>query len=225
MVARTRIKVCCIGSASEARLAISHGADALGFVGPMPSGPGVIDNDLIADLVPSVPPPVATFLLTSETEPDAITAHVHHCGANTVQIVDHIEPSNYPMLRNGLPGVRLVQVIHVEGPESIALAKTMAKLADALLLDSGTPSVDIKKLGGTGRTHDWSLSREIVQATSCPVFLAGGLRPENVGEAIRAVRPYGVDVCTGLRKRAEERKPTRSNQIEGLCERSLAGRC
>lgn len=198
-MARTRIKICCISSLEEARLAIEHGADAIGLVGPMPSGPGVIDNGLIAEVAPTVPPPVATFLLTSETAPEAIIAHVKACGTNTVQLVDHIAPADYPALRAGLPGIQLVQVIHVAGSHSVDEAMTMGRLVDALLLDSGRPSLSIKELGGTGRVHDWSVSRAIVQTCPCPVFLAGGLRPENIGRAIREVRPYGVDLCTGVR--------------------------
>ncbi len=198
-MARTRIKICCISSVQEARLAIAQGADALGLVGPMPSGPGVIDNAEIASIARSVPPPVATILLTSETKPEAIIAHARACGTSTVQLVDHIKPGDYPALRQGLSGIKLVQVIHVEGPDALDEAERMSSLADALLLDSGRPSATVRELGGTGRTHDWSLSRRIVQAASCPVFLAGGLRPENIGQAIRDVSPYGVDLCTSVR--------------------------
>ena len=196
---RTRIKICCIGSIEEAALAIAHGADALGLVGPMPSGPGVIDDDLIADIVDTVPPPVSTFLLTSETTSDGIVHHARRCRADTIQLVDQVEPDAYPIIRAALPSRRLVQVIHVEGEETIGVAKEAAELADALLLDSGRPSADAKELGGTGRTHDWEISRAIVEACPCPVFLAGGLTPGNVGEAIREVRPFGVDLCSGVR--------------------------
>ncbi|MGH1477674.1 MAG: phosphoribosylanthranilate isomerase [Geminicoccales bacterium] len=198
-MARTRIKICCIGSVDEAELAVKQGVDALGLVGPMPSGPGVIDNGLIAAIAAKVPPPVATFLLTSETVPSAIVDHARACRTNTVQLVDHVAPDDYASIRKELPGVRLVQVIHVEGWASIDEAVSMGRVADALLLDSGRPSAQVRELGGTGRTHDWSLSRAIVEATGCPIFLAGGLRPENVGEAIVQVRPYGVDLCTGVR--------------------------
>lgn len=198
-MARTRIKICCISSRDEAEIAVGQGTDALGLVGPMPSGPGVIDDGLIAEIAASVPPPVGTFLLTSETRPQAIIDHAKACRTNVVQLVDHVASENYPVLRRGLPGIRLVQVIHVEGSGSIEEAVAFSSLADALLLDSGRPSAAVRELGGTGRTHDWSLSRAIVDAASCPVFLAGGLRPDNVGEAIRAVRPYGVDLCTGVR--------------------------
>jgi phosphoribosylanthranilate isomerase len=196
---RTRVKICCIGSKAEAGLAVAAGADALGLVGPMPSGAGAIDDALIAAIAPTVPPPIATFLLTSETEPDAIVAHARRCGTDTVQLVDHVDAAAYRRLRASLPGVRLVQVIHVEGPESVDAALAAAERADAVLLDSGRPNAAVKELGGTGRTHDWSISKTIVNACPRPVFLAGGLRPDNVADAIRAVRPFGVDLCTGVR--------------------------
>jgi phosphoribosylanthranilate isomerase len=197
---RTRIKICCIQSESEARLAIAQGADALGLVGTMPSGPGPIDDELIASIAARVPPPVATFLLTSETEADAIIAHARRCRTNTLQLVDRVAHSAYPRLREALPGVKLVQVIHVSGEQSVSDAGAAAAHADALLLDSGQPHATIKVLGGTGRVHDWALSRRIVDAAPCPVFLAGGLRPDNVAAAIATVRPFGVDVCTGVRR-------------------------
>jgi phosphoribosylanthranilate isomerase len=195
-----RVKICCIASQEEAALAVGHGAAALGLVGPMPSGPGVIEDRLIAQIALTVPPPVATFLLTSETEAEAIVDHARRCGTNTVQLVDAVEPSVYEAIRRALPHLKIVQVIHVSGPQSVADAQARAPLVDALLLDSGRPSAAVKELGGTGRTHDWSLSREIVAAVDRPVFLAGGLRPENVAEAIRQVRPFGVDLCSGVRR-------------------------
>lgn len=200
MQRRTRIKICCIVSPEEAALAIAHGADALGLVGAMPSGPGVIDDDLISEIVDTVPPPVSTFLLTSETEAGRIVHHARRCRADTIQLVDRVAPDAYPIIRAALPSRRLVQVIHVEGEKSIETATSAARLADAILLDSGRPSAELKELGGTGRTHDWAISRAIVEACPCPVFLAGGLKPDNVGEAIREVRPFGVDLCTGVRR-------------------------
>jgi phosphoribosylanthranilate isomerase len=166
----------------------------------MPSGPGPIDDDLIAAIAARVPPPVATFLLTCETEAEAIIDHARRCRTNTLQLVDRIADGAYPRLRRALPGIKLVQVIHVAGEESVAEAVAAAAYADALLLDSGQPHAPIKVLGGTGRVHDWALSRRIVEAVACPVFLAGGLRADNVGAAIATVRPFGVDVCTGVRR-------------------------
>ena len=195
-----RVKICCIASVGEAALAVRHGAAALGLVGPMPSGPGVIDDPLIAEIAASVPPAVATFLLTSETEPEAVVDHVRRCGTDTVQIVDAVEPAVYRALRRAAPAVKIVQVIHVTGPEALTEAQARAPLVDALLLDSGRPRAPIKELGGTGRVHDWSLSQRIVAEVSRPVFLAGGIRPENAREATRQVRPFGIDLCSGVRR-------------------------
>ncbi len=195
-----RIKICCISSVAEGALAVRHGAAALGLVGRMPSGPGVIDDRLIAEIAASVPPPVATFLLTSETEPEGIVDHVRRCGTNTVQIVDAVQPAAYRALRRAVPAVKIVQVIHVTGPEALTEAKARAPLVDALLLDSGRPQATVRELGGTGRVHDWSLSKRIVDEVSRPVFLAGGIRPENAAEAFRKVRPFGIDLCTGVRR-------------------------
>jgi phosphoribosylanthranilate isomerase len=198
-VKRTRIKICCIASLAEARLAIASGADALGLVGAMPSGPGAIDDDAIARIAASVGPPVATFLLTSETAAAGIIAHARRCRTNVLQLVDRVAPQDYPRVRAALPGVKLVQVVHVTGPEVVGEAEAAAPHVDALLLDSGDPKAAVRLLGGTGRTHDWSISRRIVDAVDAPVFLAGGLRPDNVARAIREVRPFGVDLCTGVR--------------------------
>jgi len=196
---RTRVKICCIRSVEEAELAVRHGADALGLVGAMPSGPGVIDDHTIAVIAAVVPPPVAAFLLTSETTADAIAAHRTRTGVSTVQIVSPIPPAEAARLVKLMPETRRVQVIHVEGADAIELISEYASLVHAFLLDSGRPRAATPVLGGTGRTHDWRVSAAFVAASPLPVFLAGGLTPENVGHAIRTVRPFGVDVCSGVR--------------------------
>ena len=195
----TRVKICCISSVQEARLAVRLGASALGLVSEMPSGPGVIPEALIAEIAAAVPPPIGKFLLTSRTDPAEIAAQQKRCRVNTLQICDRLPPGAHAVLRRSLPGISLVQVIHVTGEESVREALAVARAVDALLLDSGNQSLAVKELGGTGRTHDWSLSAEIVRSSPVPVFLAGGLSAANVGEAIRSVQPFGVDVCTGVR--------------------------
>ena len=197
--ARTRIKICCMGSVAEMELAVAAGADAVGLVAQMPSGAGVIADDLAAEIARATPPPVASFLLTQRADAEAIAEHLTGVRATALQLVRHLEPAEYPRLRRRLPGVKIVQVVHVEDGSALAIAKDYAVLADALLLDSGRPGAKVAELGGTGRTHDWTVSRRIVEAVAVPVFLAGGLNPDNVAAAIAAVRPYGVDVCSGLR--------------------------
>lgn len=194
-----RAKICCISSPHEAAIAIRAGASALGLVGPMPSGPGVIADHLIRAIVQQVSPPVATFLLTSETEPNAIAAHHSRVHTNTIQFVDALPAGSYARLRQLLPGIKLVQVIHVIDEASLDEALTAAEEADALLLDSGNPRLAVKELGGTGRRHDWRISRQIVDQATVPVFLAGGLSSTNIREALDTVRPFGVDICSGVR--------------------------
>ena len=196
---RTRVKICCISSVAEAEAAVAAGADAIGLVSAMPSGPGVIDEDLIADIAAAAPPATGTFLLTSEVEPAAIVAQQRRCGVNTIQLCDALDASAYPALREALPGITLIQVIHVRDGSAVAEAVGVAPSVDGLLLDSGNPVGTVKELGGTGRVHDWALSRRIVADAPCPVFLAGGLNAGNVADAIRQVQPYGVDLCTGVR--------------------------
>lgn len=194
-----RVKVCCIASVEEARLAVRHGASALGLVSAMPSGPGPIAEEEIRRIAATVPPGVATFLLTARTDPEEIIEQQRRTRAGVLQLVDRVPEATLVELRRRLPGIGLVQVVHVLGPESIDEARAVAPRVDALLLDSGNPGLAVKELGGTGRTHDWGVSRRIVDAVPVPVYLAGGLRPDNVAAAIRAVRPFGVDLCTGVR--------------------------
>ena len=194
-----RVKICCISSVGEAQLAMAHGASALGLVSDMPSGPGVIPDRLIAEIAASVPPPVSTFLLTARRDADAIIDQHAVCRTTTIQLVDAVEPAELRRLRRGLPQVKLVQVIHVRSEASIVEAMEASGFVDALLLDSGNPSLQVKELGGTGRVHDWQLSRRIREQSSVPVFLAGGLRASNVHEAVHRVRPFGLDLCSSVR--------------------------
>ena len=197
------IKICCINNTDEAALAVKYGASALGLVGKMPSGPGVIEDSAINEIARSVPPPVSTFLLTSETSAIEIVDHYQRTWTNSIQLVDRVDSKTYKVLREKLPWVKLVQVVHVIDDSSVKYALEISSYADALLLDSGNPKGKVKKLGGTGKTHNWSISREIRLQSEVPVFLAGGLTSENVAEAIKTVNPYGIDVCSGVRTNGE----------------------
>ena len=196
---KTRIKICCMASVDEANMAIALGASAIGLVSRMPSGPGPIEEALIAEIVGAVGNRVETFLLTCETSAREIVAQQHRTGTSTLQLVDRVEAGAHEEIRKSLPEIRIVQVIHVVGDESIDEAIEAARTADALLLDSGNPKLAVKELGGTGRRHDWAISRRIVESVGVPVYLAGGLNSGNVREAIDIVQPYGVDVCSGVR--------------------------
>ncbi|MCE7072565.1 phosphoribosylanthranilate isomerase [Dyadobacter sp. CY327] len=196
---RPRVKICCISSIDEAMIAIEHGASALGLVGHMPSGPGVIDDTLINQIAKAAPPSISTFLLTSETKPQAIISHYKRANTTTIQIVDQLEKRKYETLRNELPNVKLVQVIHVIDGFSKKEAIEVSKYVDAILLDSGNPNLKIKELGGTGRIHNWDLSRQIRESIDVPLFLAGGINKNNVKQAIETVQPFGLDLCSGVR--------------------------
>lgn len=194
-----RVKICCIGSIDEAWMAIDHGASSLGLVSEMPSGPGPIPEDLIKEIAAVIPPGISSFLLTCRQNVDEIIGQQKRLGVNTIQLCDRLEKGSHKQLRKSLPGVSLVQVIHVTGPESVEEAVAVAPNVNAILLDSGNQTLAIKELGGTGRVHDWQVSARIREAVEIPLFLAGGLNPANVAEAINHVRPFGVDVCSGLR--------------------------
>ncbi len=194
-----RVKTCCIASIAEARLAIEHGATDLGLVAEMPSGVGPIPDDRILEITRAVAPPPRRFLLTAETTAAGIVDHVRRTGVDTVQLVDRVAPEVYPELRAALPDTTLVQVVHMRSDGDVTLALSVAGDVDTLLLDTGNPDAATRELGGTGRTHDWALSARVASAARCPVYLAGGLRPDNVEQAIARVRPAGVDLCNGIR--------------------------
>ena len=205
--ARPAVKICCIASVAEARLAVAAGAQALGLVSAMPSGPGVIDEATIAAVARAIADEqgtsVQTFLLTSRQTAAGIAEQHQRCRTTTLQLVDAVPHDDLRRLRDALPGVQLVQVVHVTGPASLDEAVAVAPLVDAVLLDSGNPQAAVKELGGTGRTHDWARSAQIraaVAALGRPVWLAGGLQPQNVAAAVAAVRPAGLDLCSGVRQ-------------------------
>ena len=193
------VKICCIQSHEEAALAVRHGARALGLVSEMPSGWGPIPEARIAEIARGIPALVSSMLLTSKRSANEVIAQIRLCRTNSVQIVDTFPSSGYAEIREHCPGVEIFQAVHVLDDTAIEQAISLAPHVDGLILDTGSPHSEVPVLGGTGKTHDWSISRRIVEKADCPVFLAGGLKPGNVGEAIRTVQPYGIDLCTGVR--------------------------
>ncbi len=196
---RPRVKICCIASAEEAALAIECGADALGFVSAMPSGPGVIEENQIGQIAAAISPSIGSFLLTCKQNVQDIILQHRLCKTNCIQLCDRLTMGSHQELRAALPGISIIQVIHVNGADSVVEACTIAPLVNAILLDSGNQSLKVKELGGTGRTHNWDLSRQIREQIDVPLFLAGGLSPDNVNQAIEMVGPFGVDLCSGVR--------------------------
>ena len=196
---KVKVKVCCISSVSEAALTVSYGADALGFVSKMPSGPGVISDEKILEIIKTVPSHIDKFLLTSETESSEIIQQQEKFKPDTLQLVDEVSTEVYHDLKNKIPSVRIVQVVHVKDKSSAEYAIKISGFVDAILLDSGNPDLSVKELGGTGKVHNWNISRMIREKVNVPVYLAGGLNAENVKEAINTVSPYAVDLCSGVR--------------------------
>jgi len=196
---KTQVKICCISSIEEASLAMYAGASALGLVGKMPSGPGIISDELIADIAAFTPKNIDTFLLTSETSVEEILKHHSKVKTTTIQIVDTLKQGTHQQLKKELPNVKIVQVLHVLNEASIKEAIEISKNVDTILLDSGNPNLQTKELGGTGRVHNWEISKKIVESVSVPVFLAGGINPYNATKAIQKVQPYGLDLCSGVR--------------------------
>ena len=177
-------------------MASEIGADWLGLVGPMPSGPGILTLEEARAIAAGCVGRARPILLTSELRASAILRDAAFVGVDAVQVVQHIEPDEAAALASA--DITYVQVIHVEGPQALDLIEHYAPHCDSFLLDSGKPSRNT--LGGTGNTHDWSVSAEFMRRAGKPVFLAGGLNPHNVAEAIQQVRPDGVDICSGLRR-------------------------
>ena len=196
---KPRVKICCISSPLEAKQAISFGASALGLVAKMPSGPGPISDELINEIIATIPPPIASFLLTSRTDSTEIIKHQKLVHSNVIQIVDALKSGSYDDFRRYIPAIKIVQVIHVINEKTLDEALEVSEKVDALLLDSGNPNLAVKELGGTGRVHNWVISRQIVEQSKVPVFLAGGLKTANVRAAIDAVQPYGLDLCSSVR--------------------------
>ncbi|MEE9573582.1 MAG: phosphoribosylanthranilate isomerase [Candidatus Neomarinimicrobiota bacterium] len=199
----TKIKICCIQSISEAQIAVENGAFAIGLVSEMPSGPGVIAESKIRAIAKWAPENIKTILLTSLQNAYEIIAQHNYCGTDVLQLVDSQETKTYRILKKELPNIEIMQVIHVINENSISESVEFSKYVDMLLLDSGNPNLETKELGGTGKTHNWKISREIVAQIDIPVFLAGGLNSENVSKAIKIVKPFGVDVCSGVRTDVE----------------------
>jgi phosphoribosylanthranilate isomerase len=205
---KVKVKICCISSIEEASLAIAHGAAAIGLVGRMPSGPGIITDELIQSIAKTVLPPIDSFLLTSETTAEAIIEHHNKVNTTTIQMVDALTDRQYHKIREAIPHVKLVQVIHVLDEKSVQEAIEISEWVDAILLDSGNPNLSTKVLGGTGKTHNWDLSKKIRENISIPTFLAGGINKDNIRMAIDHVQPYGIDLCSSVRTNGQldERK-------------------
>ncbi len=194
------LKVCCIQNIAEALSCIERQVHMIGFVSAMPTGFRLLTDLQIKDIISQLPPSeTLSVLLSSRTSAAGLVDHIRYTGAQALQIVDELSQDVLRQVREQLPELKIIQVIHVTSPKDIEKAQSIESLVDYILLDSGKQQGNPKALGGTGLTHDWSISAELVRSLSKPVMLAGGLKLQNIAEAIDTVGPAGIDICTGLR--------------------------
>ena len=193
------IKICGLKTYDEARLALDAGATAFGFLVALNyETADRISPEIAADIIGKLPKTAETVIVTHLTDPDKAADLARYTGAHTLQVHGDMRPAGVRQLVALAPSLRLIKAVHVSGPDSLETAAAYADIAHALLLDTRTAD----RLGGTGRTHDWSISAQIVTAVPVPVYLAGGLTPDNVQRAIETVRPAGVDVNSGVKDSA-----------------------
>ena len=193
-----KVKICGITNSRDALAAISCGADAVGFlVGQVHHSTGrFIGAEKAAEIVATLPPFCSTVLVTHLSRPDEVVRAVELANVNTVQLHGDTTPDEALAVKQQLPYLKTYKVIHVQDAEAIQGAKEYTGAVDAVVLD--TVIKETGQVGGTGRTHDWNISKKVVEAVSLPVILAGGLNPDNVMEAIKTVHPYAVDVNSGV---------------------------
>ncbi|QLC32948.1 phosphoribosylanthranilate isomerase [Halarchaeum sp. CBA1220] len=185
-----RTKVCGLTSAEDVAAAVEAGADALGFIVDVPvETPREVSVERAADLVAAAPPFVSTVLVTM-ADPDAVPTLHDAVGTDAVQLHGDLPAERVASLASVLDA-RVVKTVDADDPE---VARDYDGVADALLVDS----TDASGAGGTGRTHDWTATRDLAADLDAPVVLAGGLTPANVAEAVRTVEPYAVDVASGV---------------------------
>jgi len=193
-----KTKICGINTWENAKIALECGADALGFlVGITHLAEDKIEVEDAKCIIDRLPPFVSTVAVTHLQDADKIIEMCKFLGVTTVQIHDYISPEAVKYCAKELTGMKIIKAVHViDGDKegTIKMAHSFEGVADALLLDSRT----VERLGGTGKTHDWNISKEIVEQISIPVMLAGGLTDKNVYDAVMKVRPYAVDVNSGV---------------------------
>lgn len=192
-----RVKICGTATFADLDCAVAAGADAVGFLmGITHVTQDAVTPETAAAMVATLPPFIVPVAVTHLTKPSDLIRIVELSRCTTLQIQDMVTPDDIAEVREALPYLRIMKAVHVMDESAIATAKYFSDTADAILLDTRTAD----RIGGTGITHDWNISAKIVKECSCPVILAGGLTPENVTEAIIRVRPYAVDVHTGVKK-------------------------
>jgi phosphoribosylanthranilate isomerase len=194
-----RVQIAGVSSLEEALAAEQAGADALGFTVRLPNG---LHDDLTEakarSIIAALPPFIASVAITYVETPREAVDLCRYLGVAALQLHGPFPTQELPLIRAALPHLKLIRAVHVTGPGALAQARALERRVDALILDTYDPTTG--RHGATGQTHDWSISRQIVDHIRTPVILAGGLTPDNVAEAIRIVQPWAVDVHTGIER-------------------------
>jgi phosphoribosylanthranilate isomerase len=205
------VKICGIRRHEDALIAAELGVDAVGLlVGQRQNSPDFISAGIARDISRALPPSVEAVLVTHIEDIDELERLLQQSGITTIQLHSEIASSSVERLRSRFPHVKIFKSVHVISADSVAYPEAFRKLVDGFVLDSINVATD--QVGGTGKTHDWSISRQIVMRyPEIPIILAGGLNSENVRSAIEYVHPFGVDVNSGT-KASNGFKDTRKMQ-------------
>jgi phosphoribosylanthranilate isomerase len=187
----TRVKICGVRTVEDAVKCVAAGADAVGML--LAPSPRRIPAGLAREIVESLPPFVTPVIVMMPSAADEAVEAARTIRPGAIQLQGDEPPGMLADIKQAMPGIRLIKAVHVGGGREVEKARAYESVADAILLDTISPA-----RGGSGQTHDWSVSRGVVAAINKPVVLAGGLKPGNVAEAVRAVNPYAVDVSSGV---------------------------
>jgi phosphoribosylanthranilate isomerase len=192
-----RVQIAGVSTLDEALAAEQAGADALGFTVRLPTGVHDGLTEAVArGIIAALPPFIASVAITYVDTARAAVDLCRYLGVSALQLHGPFPTQELPLIRAALPHLKLIRAVHVTGPQAPAQARALERRVDALILDTYDPVCD--RHGATGKTHDWAISRQIVDQVRTRVILAGGLTPDNIAEAVRAVRPWAVDVHTGV---------------------------
>ena len=196
-----RVKICGLTNPADLQAAVEAGADAVGVISEVSvATPREVDRGTAAELVAAVPPFVTATLVTMPEDPESAVDLVRTVQPDALQVHGSFDADELGFIR-AETGVKLIQVIdHTE----VDRAHELDGVVDALLVDS----TDESGAGGTGETHDWEATGELAETLTTPVILAGGLTPENVGEAVGVAAPFGVDVASGVESSGGEKDHT-----------------
>ena len=193
-----KVKICANKSIEEAQMCLNAGADVIGIlVGQEHASNDFVDKETAKQIVDYVSGKCDVSLVTHLTDAEEIIKLTKFIGNNVIQLHSDIDEEEVRKIKTEIPNVKLVRLIHVSSDGQICTDYRKIKYADFYLLDSF--NLKTNQVGGTGLTHDWKKSSELIKQLNKPTFLAGGLNPDNVKLAIETANPYGVDVNSGCK--------------------------